>query len=159
MERSTIFKNGKPSISIRAIEKPWQTVNVITRLGKTNWGNTCAPSRYFGVWQAFFLLPRDQKTIAYILTEGRQHSTWLILRSYLAYIKWPTMAYRQRPTSSIISDIKKLISCLAFHKWHSSWHIFSEFMWHCIGCCIQLSIWQIFWYFLIFYLAFSLASH
>ena len=27
MERSTIFKNGKPSISIRAIEKPWQTVS------------------------------------------------------------------------------------------------------------------------------------
>ena len=24
-------KPGKPSISIRAIEKPWQTVNVITR--------------------------------------------------------------------------------------------------------------------------------
>jgi len=31
MERSTIFKNGKPSISIRAIEKPWRTVNVTTR--------------------------------------------------------------------------------------------------------------------------------
>ena len=26
MENPPIFKNGKPSISIRAIEKPWQTV-------------------------------------------------------------------------------------------------------------------------------------
>jgi hypothetical protein len=33
MERSTIFKNGKPSISIRAIEIPWRTGNVITRPG------------------------------------------------------------------------------------------------------------------------------
>ena len=31
MERSTIVKNGKPSISIRAIEKPWRSVNVIAR--------------------------------------------------------------------------------------------------------------------------------
>ena len=31
MERSTIFKNGKPSISIRAIEIPWLALLVITR--------------------------------------------------------------------------------------------------------------------------------
>ena len=31
MEDPPIFKFGKPSISIRAIEKPWRTVNVITR--------------------------------------------------------------------------------------------------------------------------------
>ena len=29
-----MFKFGEPSISIRAIEKPWRTVNVITRPGK-----------------------------------------------------------------------------------------------------------------------------
>ena len=33
MERFTIFKFGKPSISIRAINKPWRTVTVITRPG------------------------------------------------------------------------------------------------------------------------------
>jgi hypothetical protein len=27
MERSTMFKNGKPSISIRAIKKPWRNVS------------------------------------------------------------------------------------------------------------------------------------
>ena len=27
MERSTMFKNGKPSISIRATKKPWQIVS------------------------------------------------------------------------------------------------------------------------------------
>ena len=32
MERSTIFKNGQPSISIRAIEKPWRTVSHNQRL-------------------------------------------------------------------------------------------------------------------------------
>ena len=31
MENHHAVKNGKPSISIRAIEKPWRTVNVITR--------------------------------------------------------------------------------------------------------------------------------
>jgi hypothetical protein len=36
METSTIFKFGKPSMIQWAIEKPWWTVNVITRLGKQN---------------------------------------------------------------------------------------------------------------------------
>ena len=33
MERSTMLLRGKPSISIRAIEKPWLALLVITRLG------------------------------------------------------------------------------------------------------------------------------
>jgi len=33
MERSTMLLIGKPSISIRAIEKPWLALLVITRLG------------------------------------------------------------------------------------------------------------------------------
>ena len=37
MERSTIFKFGKPSINQWAIEKPWRIVNVITRWGLPWW--------------------------------------------------------------------------------------------------------------------------
>ena len=107
MERS-IFKNGKPSISIRAIEKPWLSPEIISCRGRTA-ATTIASLRCCVRWRSTrrSTAPAGSKTR---LTTGTLGFRWFLMGwrvgwdGYASYYSWKFLRLEDLEVAKIESD-------------------------------------------------------